>query len=149
MRTPVLAAAVLSLVLGAACKGNQDESATGGETESSEGEGQETDTDTETEAGGDPGEAAGGAGDVSGDELVSQMETLVEEACACEDKACLDKSMKEINELGRKLQEGQLSDEQMSQVEQLGPKMQECAQSIMGGGPGGGAEQGGDAGTGN
>lgn len=78
------------------------------------------------------------------DDPVADMEKMVDEVCACEDKECLDKAMKKAQEMGKKYQgkEGDLSEEDMKKVQKLGKKMMKCAMEIETGGGGGDDSEG-------
>jgi len=67
-----------------------------------------------------------------GKNVVQQVETLADEACACKDKACIEAVKQRMDEL--KKTEEKPSDADRPAVEAAAKRMQQCAMTIELGG---------------
>lgn len=71
-----------------------------------------------------------GCGGSAGDQALAKMEGAKTEMCACKDKACGDKVMKDLMEWGEKFEKDNKdkkpSEEQEKKAEAIGKEMSEC-----------------------
>ncbi len=77
-----------------------------------------------------------------GGDMISDMEKLVDEMCACKDAACLEKVEKKGEELSKKYKDAKgkpPSAEEQKKLMALGMKAIECSEKIKGAGGGEGA----------
>ena len=74
-------------------------------------------------------------GKSAGDEALSKMEGFKNDICACKDKACAEKVMKDMMEWGEKFEKDNKdkkpSKEQEEKAEKISKEMQECMEKVM------------------
>ena len=73
-----------------------------------------------------------------GNSALKEMESVVDEVCACKDMECAKKAMEKLEKI--KEPEGKPSESDMKKGMELAGKMEKCMKKIMGGG----GDEGGD-----
>jgi hypothetical protein len=76
-----------------------------------------------------------GCGGSAGDEALAKMEGFKNDICACKDKECAEKVMKDMMEWGEKFEKDNKdkkpSKEQEEKGDKIGKEMQECMTKLM------------------
>lgn len=76
----------------------------------------------------------GACGKSGGDEVLSKMEDFKGQACACKDKACGEKVMKDMSEYMEKWMESNKdfkpSKEQDEKADKIGDEMRDCIEKL-------------------